>query len=143
MTEIKGDMIFLNWVEQLNFMTDNDIHILSSTGVKTIVTTGENTAFNDMSFTELGYHFDLIIVGGSIYDGNFIHQKNILLDDDLIGAVSGFSTTGAALDERRRKPALEPGRNHQRRRRGSLRGVAEPLYRGSWQLQERQMATVG
>ena len=95
-TEIKGDMIFLNWVEQLNFMTDNDIHILSSTGVKTIVTTGENTEFNDMSFTELGFHFDLIIVGGSIYDGNIIQQTNILLDDDLIGAVSGFSTTGTA-----------------------------------------------
>ena len=78
-------------------MTDNDIHILSSTGVKTIVTTGENIVFNDMSFTELGFHFDLIIVGGSIYDGNFIQQMNILLDDDLIGAVSGFSTTGSAI----------------------------------------------
>ena len=89
-------MIFLNWVEQLNFMTDNDIHILSSTGVKTIVTTGENTEFNDMSFNELGFHFDLIIVGGSIYDGNIIQQTNILLDDDLIGAVSGFSTSGTA-----------------------------------------------
>ena len=97
MTEIKGDMIFLNWVEQLNFMIDNDIHILSSTGVKTIVTTGENIALNDMSFTELGFHFDLIIVGGSIYDGNIIKQTNILLDDDLIGAVSGFSTNGTAI----------------------------------------------
>ena len=96
-TEIKGDMIFLNWFEQLNFMIDNDIHILSSTGVKTIVTTGENIALNNMSFTELGYHFDLIIIGGSIYDGNFINQKNILLDDDLIGAVSGFSANGSAL----------------------------------------------
>jgi hypothetical protein len=95
-TEIKGDMIFLNWVEQYNFMTDNDIHIMSSTGVQSIVTTGENIEFNNMSLADFGSHYDLIVVGGNIYDGNFIQQTNVLLDNDLIGAVGNFSTSGNA-----------------------------------------------
>jgi hypothetical protein len=95
-TEIKGDMIFLNWVVQYNFMTDNDIHIMSSTGVKSIITTGENVEFNNMSLSDFGSHYDLIIVSGNIYDGNLIQQTNVLLDNDLIGAVGGFSTSGNA-----------------------------------------------
>ena len=108
-TEIDGDLIIMNWIEQFTFMTDEDIGILSSSGVHTIVTTGDNTAVNDVSLQRFGSYYDLIIVGGNIYDANIIHQLNVLVDNDLIGAVAGFETTGAgvALDER--KPALEPG----------------------------------
>ena len=95
-TEIKGDMIFLNWVQQYNFVTDNDVVVISSTGVKTMVTTGENLVFNDLSFLDLGFHYDLIIIGGDVYDGNFIQQMNVLFDDDMIGAVGNFSVSGHA-----------------------------------------------
>jgi hypothetical protein len=95
-TVIEGDVIFMNWIEQFSFVMDNDVHVLSSSGVKTIITTGGNSALNDVSLTELGLYYDLIIVGGSIYDMNFIQQMNILLDNDLIGGVAGFETTGDA-----------------------------------------------
>ena len=95
-TQIEGDMIFMNWIEQFSFVMDNDIHVLSSSGVTTTVTTGANTAFNDISFQELGFYYDLIIVGGNIYDANIIQQMNVLFDDDLVGAVDGFQTTGDA-----------------------------------------------
>ena len=95
-TEIKGDMIFLNWVQQYNFVTDNDVVVISSTGVKTMVTTGENLVFNDLSFKDFGFHYDLIIVCGNIYDGNFIQQMNVLFDDDMVGAVGNFSVSGHA-----------------------------------------------
>lgn len=95
-TLIEGDVIFMNWIEQFSFVMDNDVHVLSSSGVKTTVTTGDNSVLNDVSLTELGLHYDLIIVGGNIYDMNFIQQMNVLLDNDLIGGVAGFETTGDA-----------------------------------------------
>jgi hypothetical protein len=93
-TRIDGDLILMNWIQQFSFMMDNDVHVLSSTGVKSMVTTGDNTMLNDVSLTELGNYFDLIIIGGNIYDCNFIYQMNVLLDDDLVGAIKGFQTNG-------------------------------------------------
>jgi hypothetical protein len=93
-TRIDGDLLIMNWIEQYSFMTDNDICILSSSGVTTTVTAGENTAVNEISLYELSYFYDLVIVGGSVYDANIIFQTNVLLDNDLIGAVAGFETTG-------------------------------------------------
>jgi hypothetical protein len=95
-TKIDGDLISMNWIEQFSFVTDNDIQVLSSSGVTTMITTGGNTTFNDVSLAELGFYYDLIIVGGNIYDANFIHQMNVLLDNDLVGGVKGFGTTGEA-----------------------------------------------
>jgi hypothetical protein len=95
-TKIDGDLISMNWIEQFSFVTDNDIHVLSSSGVTTMITTGGNTTLNDVSLAELGFYYDLIVVGGNIYDGNFIHQMNVLLDNDLVGGVKGFETTGEA-----------------------------------------------
>lgn len=93
-TEIQGDLLITNWLEQYVFMTDNDVGILSSSGVTTSVIAGDNTSVNQTSIFELGFSFDLIIVGGSIYDANIIHQTNVLFDNDVVGAVSGFETTG-------------------------------------------------
>jgi hypothetical protein len=93
-TEVEGDLLIMNWIQQYTFMMDNDVSVLSSSGVKTLVTAGANTAANDISLDELGFNYDLIVVGGNIYDANIIHQLNVLLDNDLIGAVDGFQTTG-------------------------------------------------
>jgi hypothetical protein len=95
-TQITGDLIITNWIQQYSFITDNDTTILSSSGVRTSVSTGDNTAINDVSLNELGHYYDLIIIGGNIYDANIIHQMNFLIDNDLIGAVDGFETSGQA-----------------------------------------------
>ncbi|MDW6026336.1 type I secretion protein [Mesorhizobium sp. BAC0120] len=95
-TEIKGDLLIMNWLNQFSFMSDNDVSILSASGNKTSVITGENTSFNDTFLNELGRNYDLVVVGGNIYDANIIKQMNVLLDDDLVGAVKGFETTGEA-----------------------------------------------
>ncbi|WP_192180230.1 type I secretion protein [Mesorhizobium amorphae] len=94
-TQVTGDLIIMNWLEQYSFMTDNDTLILSSSGVRTMVSTGDNTQINDISINQLGQYYDLIIIGGNIYDANIIHQLNVLIDNDLIGAVDGFETSGA------------------------------------------------
>ncbi|WP_426126076.1 hypothetical protein [Pararhizobium sp. PWRC1-1] len=93
-TEIKGDLMIVNWLEQFTFMSDNDIGLLSSSGVTTSVVSGNNIGVNHVSIFELGFSYDLIIVGGSVYDANFILQTNVLFDNDVVGAAAGFHTTG-------------------------------------------------
>lgn len=96
-TEITGDFISMNWVQQLNFVIDHDTVIASSSaGVTTMVGTGANQAFNGLSIFDLGKYYDLILVGGNYYNANIIVQKNILLDDDIVGGVGGFQTSGNA-----------------------------------------------
>src|SRR5690606_29296245 len=92
--EVQGDLLIVNWVKQFTFMSDDDVGILSSSGVTTMVCSGSNIAYNDVSILDLGFAYDLIIIGGSWYDLNLIQQTNILCDNDLIGAVAGFETEG-------------------------------------------------
>lgn len=93
-TTIKGDLTVMSWIEQISFMTDNDVTVISAGGSKVTVGTGDNTQSNSSILTELGKYYDLIIVGGHIYDANMIQQTNVLYDSDVIGAVDGFSTSG-------------------------------------------------
>lgn len=93
-TQVTGDLIMMNWVNQYAFVTDNDVAIASSSGVHTMLSTGGNTALNGVDLNELGHNYDLIIVGGHVYDASIIQQLNLLIDNDTIGAVSGFETTG-------------------------------------------------
>lgn len=93
-TEIKGDLLIVNWLQQFIFQSDNDIGIVSSSGVTTKISSGDNLGINDVSIVEMASAYDLIIIGGSWYDANIIHQLNVLFDNDLVGAISGFETTG-------------------------------------------------
>lgn len=93
-TEIEGDLMIVNWLEQIIFMSDDDVGILSSSGVTTSVIAGDNFAINHASVFELGFMYDLIIIGGSVFDANIIHQINVLFDNDTIGAVADFETSG-------------------------------------------------
>lgn len=93
--EIHGDLVIANWMQQYIFMSDNDIGVLSASGVTTSVLAGGNLSANQVSIFELGFSYDLIIVGGSVYDANIIQQTNILFDNDVVGAVSDFETTGS------------------------------------------------
>lgn len=92
-TTIEGDMIFLSWVQQYNFTLDNDTQILTAMGTNTFLSSGLNIGLNTMSFAGLGLYFDLIIIGGSLYDGNFISQTNVLLDSDKLSVEDGSSAS--------------------------------------------------
>lgn len=93
-TKIDGDLLMVNWLEQFIFKTDDDIGVLSSSGVTTSVISGGNLGVNQTSILDLGFAYDLIIVGGSVYDANLIQQINVLFDNDVVGALPGFHTTG-------------------------------------------------
>lgn len=91
---VSGDVLIVNWIQQFTYMTDNDIGIVSSSGVTSTVYSGQNVALNNVSIYELAFAYDLIVIGGSVYDINVIQQMNVLYDNDMIGAVEGFGTSG-------------------------------------------------
>lgn len=90
-TRIEGDLISYNWVEQATYTTDYDRAVVTSTGSNTYVGLGANVMTNTLMLAELGFQFDLIVVGGNMFDISVLTQWNVLLDDDL---VSGGSASG-------------------------------------------------
>jgi hypothetical protein len=93
-TTITGNLIFLNWVQQLNFVTDNDVGILNNSGSTSLIEMGGNVAVSSLSLAALGQYYDLIIIGGQLYSADIILQKNILLDNDFISSENGVTTSG-------------------------------------------------
>ncbi|WP_136635326.1 hypothetical protein [Pseudooceanicola onchidii] len=98
-TTIEGDLIQTNWTQQTNFVSDSDTVSFTATGHSFSIGTGENLTLNDFFAWELGFQFDLIIIGGNMIDVTVIKQMNILLDSDslTIGVpVVESEVTGAA-----------------------------------------------
>lgn len=91
---IEGDVSFVHWIEQYQFISDNDTMTVTSMGTEVSVLTGGNIAINLASFLGIGMEYDLIIVGGNVIDMNCISQIAILYDNDWVRAgddVSGGS----------------------------------------------------
>jgi hypothetical protein len=91
---IKGDVVLANHVKQHSFVTDTDRLDLTFTAATTTIVAGENQAFNLFDVAEIGFGYDLILVGGSMVTMNLIGQTNVLLDDDVF---SGPGLGDAAL----------------------------------------------
>jgi hypothetical protein len=94
-TTITGNLIFLNWIEQINFVMDQDIAVLSNSGSSSYIEMGGNLTVNSLSLLGLGQYFDLILIDGQFYDANVILQKNILFDDDDLSIEDGLSMGGS------------------------------------------------
>ncbi|WBU64446.1 hypothetical protein [Paracoccus aerodenitrificans] len=81
---LEGSLVSLNWVDQYNLITDNDITSITLHAQETMLVFGQNGATNSVSLTELGYQYDVIIANGNIINVNAIMQDNVLLDDDRV-----------------------------------------------------------
>jgi hypothetical protein len=80
---VRGNFYDVTTVEQYNVVLDADIGEQTTTGSHFVATLGENGALNLAQLSELGT-YDLIIVGGNLYEFNAIVQVNVLLDDDAV-----------------------------------------------------------
>ena len=74
--------------------TDYDRVEVKFSGAATYIGTGENLVFNETLILNLGFHYDLIMIGGSMVTLNQITQVNVLLDQDK---VDGAVPAGASL----------------------------------------------
>jgi hypothetical protein len=85
---VEGDVVAVNWIQQHVFATDYDRVEVQFSGSDTYFGLGGNLLGNLASLVELGFHYDLIIVGGRMISMNMVEQINVLLDDDWVsGAV--------------------------------------------------------
>jgi hypothetical protein len=87
--------MIVNWIEQMIFMSDADMGIVSASGAYSTIISGGNTAINHTTIAELGFGYDLIIIGGSVYDANIIQQVNVLFDTDVVTTADGVASAGA------------------------------------------------
>ncbi len=100
-TRIEGDVLTVNWVQQYSFMTDDDRADVQITGTNSYISLGENLMINLASLAEIGYGYDLIMIGGNLITVNQISQMNVMLDFDSVttaGATPfGISVSGNLL----------------------------------------------
>ncbi len=93
-TRVEGDLLLMNWVQQHIFVSDQDMVEVKFSGSATFIGTGGNLAFNEMLGLTLGFHYDLILIGGNLISVNQINQINVLLDQD---SITGDVPAGAGL----------------------------------------------
>ncbi|MGP4668252.1 hypothetical protein [Agrobacterium pusense] len=86
---LEGDVSFVHWIEQYQFVSDNDTMTITTSGASVSVLTGGNAALNIANFLGIGMQYDLVIVGGNVLDMNLISQIAVLYDNDWARAHSG------------------------------------------------------
>ncbi|MCZ7483462.1 hypothetical protein [Rhizobium rhizogenes] len=79
---LEGDVSFVHWIEQYQFISDNDTMTITTSGASVSLLTGGNAALNIANFLGIGMQYDLIIVGGNVLDMNLISQIAVLYDND-------------------------------------------------------------
>lgn len=89
-TRIDGDVVNMNYTIQYAFAYDNDVASVQFHARETYIEMGGNSVFNLAALYELGFYYDLIVVGGSMYDVTMVVQTNILLDSDFLHLEAGF-----------------------------------------------------
>ena len=97
-TRIEGDVLTVNWVQQYSFMADDDRADVQITGTNSYIGLGENLIVNLASLAEIGYGYDLIMIGGDLITTNQISQMNVMLDFDSITA-TGAGPLGVSVSD--------------------------------------------
>ncbi|WP_148377042.1 type I secretion protein ATPase [Maritimibacter fusiformis] len=97
-TRISGDLINVNKVVQYTFQTDNDFAEISFGSTNTYIGLGDNSVVNLTNLLEIGFGFDLIMVGGNMISVNWINQINVLIDNDNV-TYTGIAPTSISGDD--------------------------------------------
>ncbi|WP_298261741.1 type I secretion protein ATPase [uncultured Litoreibacter sp.] len=99
-TRIDGDLIAVNQITQFSFVTDYDSAEISFGSANTYIGMGDNSVLNLTDLSELGFGYDLIMVGGDMISLNWVSQINVLIDNDAVtmsGAISASLSGGDNL----------------------------------------------
>ena len=87
-----GDYFDVKSLYQENRLYSNDIVSQETTGVHQRVMADANGQYNVAVVEDVGNSYDLVVVLGNYFSGNFIHQTNILLDNDWVTMTSQGET---------------------------------------------------
>ena len=86
---VDGDVVFLDWVRQYTYVSDSDVAVLDGNGSITTIVAGGNVSGDSAALLALGLNYDLILIGGNLYDTNIVVQTNVLYDDDTLVPLAG------------------------------------------------------
>lgn len=91
---VNGDYYNVKLVTQVNDMRDNDMVQHTATDHYKMVETGGNEQINELTVTQTGTQYDLMIVTGNHYSANWIFQTNVLLNSDYVQVDEGPGGAG-------------------------------------------------
>ncbi|MCU0902318.1 MAG: hypothetical protein MUE83_00400 [Tabrizicola sp.] len=94
-TTLHADLIQCNWMTQQNFVIDHDVLSLTWSGGASFLRLGDNSLLNIAELLELGWGYDLIVIGGDMINVSMIRQMNVLLDADWVAMAGGEVTLTA------------------------------------------------
>ncbi|MGO4910552.1 type I secretion protein ATPase [Pseudorhodobacter sp. W20_MBD10_FR17] len=97
-TRIDGDLLTVNHVQQYSFVTDLDRADVGFYSASSYIDMGQNQVINLTSLLEIGYGYDLIIIGGNMITINQISQMNVLIDNALVSYDGLLPTAFSAGD---------------------------------------------
>jgi hypothetical protein len=83
---------------QRNWITDNDVAVQTQYDTYAEAHLGGDMQANLARFEDWDHHYDVIVVLGNYHEANFIFQKNVLLDNDIVKTVSEGEGDGAGQD---------------------------------------------
>lgn len=93
---IHADLKVVNYMAQMQVVLDGDSVVLTAVHHEAIFEAGGNLGVNSFDITDLYGMYDIVIIGGSVFEGNFLRQVVVLSDDDTIdnqAGVAGMSGT--------------------------------------------------
>ncbi|WP_103334006.1 hypothetical protein [Pseudotabrizicola formosa] len=133
---VEGDLVAVNWVKQYVFATDFDRAEITVTAAATYISTSENIISNSVQLVELGFHYDLILVGGSMVSLNVIDQVNVLMDADVVGGAEAGKVSHASGDNLQYNQAelMQTGRDELTEMKASFRTALDDMAEGSKSL---------
>lgn len=98
---IHADLKIVNYIAQMQVVLDGDSVVLTAIHHEATFETGGNLGVNSFDITDLYGMYDLVIIGGSVFEGNFLRQIAVLSDHDTIdnqvGAAGVSGTAGGNL----------------------------------------------
>ncbi|MEP1930685.1 MAG: hypothetical protein ABJJ37_05350 [Roseibium sp.] len=94
----QGDLTFLNWMVQTNYLSDNDTIVYQEDGSGTSIISGENVLANTLNLTQISDFYDLIIIDGNYYSANVISQSNVFINQDT------FLSDGSSVSDENPQP---------------------------------------
>ncbi|KQT64062.1 MULTISPECIES: hypothetical protein [unclassified Aureimonas] len=93
---VEGDLFVSNFIRQIHKVGDGDGALFTSVEHDVTLSMGGNEVLTFTHLSQLTLGYDLVVFGGSVFEGNFIEQINLLFDRDRIGTEGVFAkgTTG-------------------------------------------------
>ncbi|WP_417249260.1 hypothetical protein [Celeribacter sp.] len=92
---LDGDLVFTSQIVQINLISDNDVITYEQVFHSVDISLGENMSVNSAVLNGFQFGYDVIMVGGDMFQSASISQTNILLDNDFVVAENG--TLGSVL----------------------------------------------